>query len=140
MEQQVKSAKFQFKSFRISKSNIEIKDTNIGKSFDLGFEPKGLINNEDSCFKLQLGVFIEDDDKQMKIEIIAIADFIFDAEISKDDLEKYFYINAPAILFPYIRAYISTLSTLSGISPVTMPTLNMQSLGQELKMNTVENN
>ncbi len=137
-EQQTKSAKFQFKNFRISRSIIEIKSDKIGNSFKLGFKPKGFIYKKDSFFRLQLGVLIEDNKKAIKIEIVAIANYIFDSEIEQKELERYFYINAPAILFPYIRAYISSLTTLSGISPVTMPTLNMQPLGEELKKNTVE--
>ncbi len=41
-------------------------------------------------------------------------------------------MNAPAILFPYIRSYISTLSTLSGLSPIVLHTLNLTSLKDEL--------
>jgi len=138
MEQKVKSAKFQFKNFLISKSLIEIKEGDIGKSFNLKFEPKGFINKADSSFRLQLGVVINDKEKQLNVNIVTNGYFKFDTDITAKELEAYFYTNAPAIIFPYVRAYLSTLSTLSGISPITLPTLNMQSLGKDLKNNTVE--
>lgn len=55
-----------------------------------------------------------------------------------DNLGMFFYTNAPALLFPYIRAYISTLTNLSGFEPINLPTLNMTQLGKELEQNTSE--
>ena len=53
-------------------------------------------------------------------------------------MNQYFYTNAPAILFPYIRAYISTLTNLSGYKPINLPTLNLTSLREDLEKNTSE--
>ncbi|MFW6352660.1 MAG: protein-export chaperone SecB [Bacteroidota bacterium] len=57
-------------------------------------------------------------------------------EIDGETLDKLLYINAPALLFPYIRANISTLTNLSGFELVNFPTLNMTKLGNDLKKNT----
>ena len=38
---------------------------------------------------------------------------------------------APAIMLSYVRAYISTLTALSGIDTVTVPTLAMTPLGEK---------
>lgn len=53
-------------------------------------------------------------------------------------LPHYFAVNAPAILFPYIRAYISLLTSLSGVGTVLLPTLNLSSLSKELLNNIKE--
>jgi preprotein translocase subunit SecB len=82
-------------------------------------------------------VKIEDANKTFKIEIDAIANYIFNKSIGLESLNDFFYINAPALLFPYIRAYISTLTNLSGLKPINLPTINMTRLGQDLKKNTV---
>lgn len=91
-----------------------------------------------SCFRLILGVHIEDVNRVIVIDVEAIANYYFDKEVDIALLESYFYINAPALLFPYIRAYISTLTNLSGYKPVNLPTLNLQRLGKELKERTTE--
>ena len=49
--------------------------------------------------------------------------FEFDEDLTNKQL--FFSQNAPAILFPYIRAYISALTALSGIPTITLPTLNL---------------
>lgn len=131
-------ARFQFKGFSIIRSLIERKPGEHSKKISLGFDPKGYINKKESHFQLHLGVRIEDENKIINIEILALADFFFDKEIEAESLNRLFYINAPALLFPYIRAYISTLTNLSGFDPVTLPTLNLTKLGDDLKKNTTE--
>lgn len=41
-------------------------------------------------------------------------------------------------MFPYIRAYISTVTALSGLKAVNLPVLNLTDLQERLKLNTVE--
>jgi preprotein translocase subunit SecB len=131
-------SKFQFKGFKIVRSLIERNDNEPSKKISLGFAPKGLITKKDSNFQLHLGVKIEDENKSFMIEINAVANYSFENKEGLDNLGKFFYMNAPALLFPYIRAYISTLTNLSGFEPINLPTLNMTGLGEDLKKNTTE--
>lgn len=134
----MESAKFQFKEYFIRKSSIEKKEGDVSDEFKISFSPNGIIYKSDSCFRLILGVHIEDVNRVIVIDIEAVANYYFDKEVDFASLESYFYINAPALLFPYIRAYISTLTNLSGYKPVNLPTLNLQRLGKELKERTTE--
>jgi preprotein translocase subunit SecB len=134
----MENSKFQFKGFNIIRSLIEKKEARPAQKMSLSFNPRGLINRKNSTFQLNLGVKIGDEDKVINIEIEAVAVFYFDSQIDIQTLDKLFYVNAPALLFPYIRAYITTLTTLSGFEPVTLPTLNMTELGSDLKKNTKE--
>lgn len=134
----MENSKFQFKGFTIVRSLIERNDNEPSQKLSLGFAPKGVINKDDATFQLHLGVKIEDENKSFNIEIDAIANYAFEKKEGLDTLGQLFYINAPALLFPYIRAYISTLTNLSGFEPINLPTLNMTRLGDDLKKNTVE--
>ena len=131
---------FKFKGFTIVRSLIERKDIKPSKKLSLGFNPKGVINKEKLNFQLHLGIKIEDQNKAINIEIQAVADYVFEEGIEMKKLNNFFFINAPALLFPYIRAYISTLTNLSGVEPINLPTLNMSRLGDDLKKNTIEVN
>jgi preprotein translocase subunit SecB len=75
--------------------------------------------------RLVLDTSISDKNNALSIAVKAEGYFEFDEGLSEDMKEGFFNANAPAILFPYIRAYISTLSTLSGIKPIVLPTLNL---------------
>lgn len=131
-------ALFKFENFKIRKSCFEINQEDEGQTISIKFFPKGIIYKKEQRFELELGVILEDENKNFKAEIIAVGTFTFDSKIQPDDLNKYFITNAPAIIFPYIRAYLSTLTTLSGYKPINLPTLNLANLGPELKENIKE--
>lgn len=131
-------SKFQFKGFTIIRSLIERNNNNSSKKLSLGFAPKGFINKEEATFQLHLGVKIEDENKSFNVEIDAVANYTFNNKTELENLSNFFYTNAPALLFPYIRAYISTLTNLSGFEPINLPTLNMTKLGEDLKNNSTE--
>ena len=49
-------------------------------------------------------------------------------------------INAPAIAFPYLRSYVSTLTLNSGYEPLILPTINFVRLGeQKVQQKNIEN-
>lgn len=131
-------SKFQFKGFSIIRTLIERNEKQSSMKLLLNFSPKGIIIKEESTFQLHLGLKIEDENKSVNVEIDSVANFKFESIAGLEKLNNYFYINAPALLFPYIRAYISTLTNLSGFEPINLPTLNMTKLGEDLKKNTIE--
>ena len=119
-------AKFRFKGFSIQKSLIEIKgDLNPNNKIDVEFKQTSSVNESESKYMHVLGVSIKDKEGKLNIEVEANGFFEFDKELDEDARSKFFNVNAPAILFPYVRAYITTLTSLSGISPVILPTLNL---------------
>jgi len=130
------NSSFQFKGYKIIDSHIKQNHDNIAHELKLSFIPKGEIDKTQSTFILTLETTIKDENNAFSAYIKAKATFSFDKDADPDHIDNFFYINAPAILFPYIRAYISTLTTLSGVKPVTLPTLNLSSLGKDLKDNT----
>ena len=46
-------------------------------------------------------------------------------------IDKFAKINAPAIIFPFIREHIATLSLKAGIYPILLPPINFVKLGEE---------
>ena len=68
----------------------------------------------ENLFILNLSVKIKNNESNLKIEVDTIANFLFEKVENIDDISSFFYNNSSAILFPYIRAYISTLTNLSG--------------------------
>lgn len=66
------------------------------------------------------------------------ANFEFSELISLEEVPTYFYSNSIAILFPYLRAFISTVTLQSNNPPVILPTMNLSSLEGLLRENTIE--
>ena len=125
-----------FDGFSINRSLIKI-NGEIGQDMHIEFDPSGEINKVDQVFRLFLNVRITEKQEGVLIEVDASANFnIHKGDISDPGFENYLFLNAPAILFPYIRAYITSLTALSGISPIILPTVNLTGLKDHLKQNT----
>lgn len=128
------TSSFQFENFIINKSLFELGKNSEVSDLSVGFRPSGKLDLENQRFHLELSVFISDSSEAFKVEIDSVGFFKFE-NIEKDNLSSFLYYNAPALLFPYIRAYISSLTTLSGIKPIVLPTLNLSNLKDDLEQN-----
>lgn len=128
---------FQFDNFIIQKSVFELVQKEDVGELSVGFKSEGKLDFDKGRFNLELGIFISDSSDSLKIEIDSIGYFNFE-NLDRDSLSNFLFINAPAILFPYLRAYISSLTTLSGIRPIVLPTLNLTSLKEDLESNIEE--
>ena len=128
-------APIQFLNFIVIESHIVFNKTADFK-IDINFNPKGTVYKSLNQFKLQLSVDIKDVDGNFNINLVADSIFSYpeDADITSY-MESFFIINVPAIIFPYIRAYISSLTALSGMPTLNLPTLNLSQVGETLKGN-----
>lgn len=91
-------------SFSMSTSTFFPEENN--RIFAVGFE----VELKDKAFDL----FI-------KVNFMFNIDEDIDEAFKTSDFPK---INAPAIAFPYLRAYISNLTLQSGFEPVILPSIN----------------
>ena len=122
-----KIAQFRFKGYRIVKSTIEI-DTqkDLIQQLDVEFTQTSGINEQELLYKHTLVAKITNSNKSLSIEVHAEGYFEFDKDLTEKQKENFFNIKAPSILFPYVRAYITALTSLAGVQPpVILPTLNL---------------
>lgn len=121
-----KIAKFRFLGYKILKSVVEIKnEEHLNQKMNIEFNDKNIIDNENHKFNLQLDSRITNEDNSILIEISILGLFEFDRDLTKSQMDSFFNTNAPAILFPYVRAYVGSLTALSGIKPIVLPTINL---------------
>lgn len=121
-----KIAKFRFLGYKITDSKIHVDpDKDVSKQFDVFFDKTVGVNEANHRMRLLLEASIDSADKAMHIEVKAEGFFEFEQDITEQERDVFFRTSAPAILFPYVRAYIGALSSLSGVAPVILPTLNL---------------
>lgn len=121
-----KIAKFRFLGYKILKSMVEIKnEDHLNQKMNIEFNGKNIIDNDNHKFNLQLDSRITNEDNSIVIEIVILGLFEFDRDLTEGQKESFFDTNAPDILFPYVRAYVGTLTSLSGIKPIVLPTINI---------------
>lgn len=121
-----KTAQFRFLGYKILKSIVQIENKeNLSLEMNIEFNGNNVVNNNDLKFNLQLDSKITNEDNSILIEVSMVGLFEFDRDINEIQKKNFFETNAPAILFPYVRAYIGSLTALSGIRPIVLPTINL---------------
>lgn len=133
-------AKIQFVSFVVKECQIIFREQTNSK-LSINFDASGVIDKIDHLFILSLTTKVKTTDKSIEIKVVSESVFAYhDGADIEEYKSSYFTINAPAIIFPYVRAYISTLTSLSGVSTILLPTFNLAPLGESLKENiTIKN-
>ena len=119
-------AKFRFKGYKIVESHIAISpQKEVSQNLNVEFEQTVGVNEEGCNMRLEMIANINDENRALSIKVKALGFFEFESDLTPDEKNVFFRTSASAILFPYVRAYITTLSSLSGVKPVILPTLNM---------------
>jgi len=92
---------------------------------DLNIDPKIFYpEKEPDFFKIFMEISIRCDN-YFNLNLVGIGNFELDKEFENQKLKKAFVnANAPAIMFPYIRAFITTLTSNLGnvTGPLVIPT------------------
>lgn len=126
--------KIQLKSWKVVNISFTLLDKNNYReedTFDLesgSYFPENL----EYIFTVEFKISIKD--KSFDLFVDALFDFEIDEKITEDfKLSDFPKINAPAIAFPYLRAFISNLTLQSGTHPIILPSINFVSLVEEKK-------
>lgn len=122
-----------FNDYTVKEVNFKSNDVEINreKSWNVNFE----INSKIQC---------NDEKKKMTIELsvevfkgVQDAPFYINATIvghfemlTDDDIVK-FKPNAIAIMYPYLRAIISTYTSAANVMPIILPAINVNAMLQE---------
>jgi preprotein translocase subunit SecB len=131
----VEASNIQFLNTIVKESHIVFNRPGNYK-IDIRFEPKGVVIKSLNQFILLIKVNIRDIENAFHIEISTESTFTYPENAEIEEYKKSLFVtNAPAIVFPYIRAYISSLTALSGLPVLILPTLILTEVGKNLSDN-----
>ncbi len=86
-----------------------------------------------NIFAVIFNLKISDERENYFLETIYEASFITSEEIDDSFMNSNFpKINAPAIAFPYFRAFISTITQQAGFNTVVLPSVNFVKFAEEM--------
>lgn len=126
-----KTARFRMQGYLITNTSIRLTGNEIGEDMEFGIAPEGVFNEAEKTFLLTLNVVAKDKEQNLDLSLTIKGMFEYDTD-DMNELIPYISMNAPAIMFPYIRAYISNITALGGTQPIILPTLNIEGVGLEL--------
>ena len=116
--------KLMLKDYKVLNLNFEIlSEQNIEDQFNLKVGQMFSEEEKEKSFGIGFIVEIMSNSYKIKLEMRFFfeSDEIIDDNFKKSSFPK---VNAPAIAFPYLRAYISNLTMQSGFTPLLLPSIN----------------
>ena len=124
--------KIQLKSWNVVSMNFNLLEEDSKReenSFDL---ETGNLFPEENSDTFGVGFKITIKDKSFDLFVEANFDYQLENEITEEfKLSSFPKVNAPAIAFPYLRAFISNLTLQAGIEPVILPSINFVKLSED---------
>jgi preprotein translocase subunit SecB len=132
-------AAFSLVNYKFSKVKIDIENHQSG-NLDISFLPRGEFSVSDSSYELIFDVNLAEKEtpQMVYVSIQCHGFFKFEHVDSLEQIPDFFYTNCIAILFPYIRAYLSLVTTQANVPGVILPTLNLSHLESTLRANTIQ--
>lgn len=135
----MQQATFSFTKYQIEKFVFDAQYV-TDNQISIKLEPKGKLDTNESVFILYFSFCAFDSQigfEQSFIECFMSAEFSFAEKINDiNDIPNYFYANSIAIVFPYLRSFVSSLTIQANQKPIVLPTMNLSSLSSQLKENT----
>ena len=133
----MQKASFSIINYQFDKVSIDLsnhKNSNLSTSFDTN----GIFITEESIYELTfvVKVFNQEDRENPFVSVRCKGIFKFENVSTLDEIPDFFYKNSIAILFPYVRAYISLVTTQANVPGIILPTYNLSNLEEGLRKNT----
>ena len=130
-------AAFSLEYYLFDKVNINLENYNENE-YGIEFSPKGKFDKEKNTFTLNFGFTATCDGIENSfVNINCIGVFKFNEFVTDiSDIPPYFYRNSIAILFPFLKPFLSMVTIQANVPPILLPTMNLTSLEKPLLDNT----
>lgn len=120
------------KILNLSLKKFEKKDIKRKKKFGLNV---GNLFNPDNPKAFAVVFNLTLDNPEYGLEVNAVHWFEAEKEITEEfKLSDFPSINAPAIAFPFLRAFVSNLTLQSGYEPAILPALNFVEMAKNQRV------
>lgn len=109
------------------------KKVNMSDQIDIELGVASSFSDDDlKSYLIKIFVKIKTKTDGFTLECHAVGQFVTSEDIDEEFKESHFVkINSPAILYPFVRSYINTMTTNSGLSPIILPSVNFSNLHEQ---------
>jgi preprotein translocase subunit SecB len=125
MKSQLNFVNFVVSNFLFQKNHTEKKE----QIFEI--IPQAVISRKNKQFHINIDLEIIDTENQFNLKMVCVGIFEYDVK-EENTLLNFLSVNGPAIVFPYIRSFVSSFTALSGFDTITLPTLNLSGYKETL--------
>lgn len=124
VQNKIKFVKFFVKSLKYKIENENEND--ISEDLEISLKVSSVFDHEnDKNYLVNFKLEVKSKDEDLVIKVNAFGLFsTLDAITDEFKLSSFVKVSSPAIAFPFLRSYINTITTNSGISPIILPSFN----------------
>ncbi len=135
----MQKAAFNIKEYKFEKFSLNLSN-HSDKELDIKFETSGRFNQSTAEFELEFRsmIFSKGNESNLFVDVTCTGLFGFENVSNIEEIPDFFYRNSIALLFPYLRAYISIVTTQANVPGVILPTYNLSSLADILRSQTTQ--
>lgn len=113
----------QFIDYKVTKSTFNVLGSYDNK-IDIQFKTIQNIIDE-FHFTNSIDITINEDKGGLYINVVIEGNFKIIGDIPQEIRESFIRINSTSIMFPFLRSYIASLTSLSGVPPLVLPLFNI---------------
>lgn len=106
---------------------------------EMEIRPQAVIDREKRQFHINLDIEINDQENSFILKMLAVGIFEYE-EQEETPLLHFISLNGPALVFPYIRSFISSFTAQSGFDTITLPTMNLSEYREEIVKTLIDIN
>jgi len=89
----------------------------------------------DNIFNILVKTSLSSDNKDIDISVTCSSTFEVSEDIEKEIADTLISRNTISIIFPFIRSYISTITSIPNMSPIVIPPININKLIEDQERN-----
>lgn len=135
----MQKAAFNIKEYKFEKFSLDLSN-HSDKELEIKFETSGCYFQEEATFELifRAIIFNKGSENRFFVDVTCNGTFGFENVNSFEEIPDFFFRNGIALLFPYLRAYISIVTTQANVPGVILPTYNLTGLEELLRKSTIQ--
>ena len=132
----MEQAAFSLKGYAFPKAVLNLRSLSKKSTMEPVFKVKGTYYEKSKEYHLSFIFKAVEEKGEELVSVVCDAVYEFIHIEKYEDVPSFFFANAIAILFPYVRAFVSTLTLQANYAPLVLPTMNLSSLADMLKEKT----
>ena len=134
----MEKATFSLEGYHFQEISLCLDGLESSPTLSINFNPQGEFIKSESVYNLKFSFNAKPENTENSVvKVVCKATFKFQNVKTLEDIPDYFYPNSIAIIYPYVRALVSTLTLQANVKPILLPTMNLSSLKDDLKANTI---
>lgn len=119
-------ASFSFNRYWFDNIELSSKTFKDGEDISVNFSPKCIFSKSKKCAVLGFDFFAANPNSEPFLKVSCFGEFFFSEATELSMIPDFFYANGIAILYPYLRAYVSMVTQQANFgSAIVLPLSNL---------------